>query len=60
MIRLRNVALLWAIALSVAVNAASAADVESTSRHTEYMVEMRDGVKLATSVYLPSGTSVIR
>ena len=55
MIRLRNVALLWAIALSVAVNAASAADVESTSRHTEYMVEMRDGVKLATSVYLPEG-----
>ncbi|MDX1567419.1 MAG: CocE/NonD family hydrolase, partial [Longimicrobiales bacterium] len=24
-------------------------------RHTEYMVEMRDGVKLATSVYLPEG-----
>ncbi len=55
MIGLRNVVLLWAIALGVVVNAAFAADVESAARHTEYGVEMRDGVKLATSVYLPEG-----
>ncbi len=55
MIRLQNIVPLCAIALIVAVNAAFAADVQSPARDTEYMVEMRDGVKLATSVYLPEG-----
>ena len=34
---------------------AYSADADSSALHTEFMVEMRDGVNLATSVYLPEG-----
>ena len=47
---------LYAVACCLLPNSSAfAADADSPSLHTEYMVEMRDGVKLATSVYLPEG-----
>ncbi|MEX2583283.1 MAG: CocE/NonD family hydrolase [Gemmatimonadota bacterium] len=60
-VRPRMIALLGVCTLLSATQAAAAqeaadraADAES-ALHTEYLVEMRDGVKLATSVYLPPG-----
>lgn len=38
------------------VVAFSVASYAGTPQHEEYMVEMRDGVRLATSVYLPEGS----
>ena len=52
MIRTTRVLILTALALGVVSAQVHAAELV---RHTEYMVEMRDGVKLATSVYLPEG-----
>ncbi|HUF76387.1 MAG TPA: CocE/NonD family hydrolase, partial [Longimicrobiales bacterium] len=47
----------WTLVLLLALGFPSIVAAQATDdpRHLEYMVEMRDGVKLATSVYLPEG-----
>ena len=55
MTRLQYPAMLLVVACCLVQIPALSADVDSAARHTEYMVKMRDGVKLATSVYLPVG-----
>jgi predicted acyl esterase len=48
--------LIITLCLSVVIPVSYGQDTAVQSvRHTEQMVEMRDGVKLATSVYLPEG-----
>lgn len=43
------------VVLACVVSVFAVAEGTSTSGHQEYMVKMRDGVELATSVYLPEG-----
>ena len=55
--RIRRIAFaaLLILALSSVGTAVSAADSDIAQGATEFMVPMRDGVKLATNVFLPEG-----
>ena len=46
----------WALMVMVLLSSAFAADAGEGAQTQEHMVPMRDGVKLATTVYLPDGT----